>query len=233
MIDQLKNIVFELVVKILKENNIEKELKIEDIKIEKTQNDAFGDFTSNIVMVLKKEIDIKGQLIERLNNDVYVQSNILKLEYKEPGFINFFVKKEFLIKNLEKFVEFDSSMIFKKEVKSFLIEHTSPNTNKSLHIGHLRNSVFAMAVIRVLKALNHQVTVDCLFNDRGIHICKAMFGYLKNERLDTPIAEVLNSWNQSEWPKPSEGENSDDFVGKYYIIGVECEKNEQYKNEMI
>jgi len=193
MIDKLKDIIFELVKQILKENNIEKELKFEDIKIEKTQNDVFGDFTSNIVMALKKEIDIKDQLLEKLNSNLYIQENILKLEYKEPGFINFFVKPEFLINNLESFVKFDSSMIFKKKGQSFLIEHTSPNTNKPLHIGHLRNSVFAMAVIRVLKALNYKVAVDCLFNDRGIHICKAMFGYLKDGRLDTPIKEVLDS----------------------------------------
>jgi len=193
MIDKLKDIVLELVKQILKENSIEKELNIEDIKIEKTQNDVFGDFTSNIVMVLKKEINIKEELIQKLNQNQYILDNILKLEYKEPGFINFFVKPEFLINNLNDLCEFDKKMFFKKNVKSFLIEHTSPNTNKPLHIGHLRNTVFAMAIIRVLKALDYKVTADCLFNDRGIHICKAMFGYLKDGRLEMPIQEVLDS----------------------------------------
>jgi arginyl-tRNA synthetase len=233
MIDKLKNIILEVVNQILQENNIQKELRVEDIKIEKTQNDIFGDFTSNIVMVLKKEFDLKEELMARLNQNAYILENISKLEYKEPGFINFFIKSEFLIENLKSFVEFDSTMVFKDKVSSFLIEHTSPNTNKPLHIGHLRNSVFAMAVVRILKALNHKVTVDCLFNDRGIHICKAMFGYLKEGRLEIPIKEVLEVWNQNEWPKPGELENPDDFVGRYYILGVECEKTEQYKAEMI
>jgi arginyl-tRNA synthetase len=79
-----------------------------------------------------------------------------------------------------------------KNPESFLIEHTSPNTNKPLHIGHLRNTVFAMAVVRILKALNCKVVADCLFNDRGIHICKALFGYLKENSLEKPINEVLD-----------------------------------------
>ncbi len=223
MIDKLKNIVFELVLQILKENNIERELKIEDIKIEKTQNDVFGDFTSNIVMILKKEINIKDQLIEKLNNDLYVKENILKLEYKEPGFINFFVKKEFLIKNLKSFVEFNNTMVFKDKVQSFLIEHTSPNTNKPLHIGHLRNSVFAMAVIRVLKALNHKVTVDCLFNDRGIHICKAIVGYLRYNRQDLdPLEKILEELddNPKNWLNQPEPGMEAEFVGKCYIRGL-------------
>ena len=121
-----------------------------------------------------------------------------------------------------------------KNVKSFLIEHTSPNTNKPLHIGHLRNTVFAMSVIRILKSLNNTVVADCLFNDRGIHICKAMFGYLKKDHLDSPIEVVTDEWfnNQDKWPLPEEGEHKDSFVGKYYVLGVQYEKEEKFKNEM-
>lgn len=91
-----------------------------------------------------------------------------------------------------------------------------------------------MAIVRVLKALNCKVVADCLFNDRGIHICKALFGYLKENNLEKPINEVLDEWynNQSKWPVPKEGEYKDSFVGKYYVLGVKYEANEEYKKEI-
>lgn len=227
MTDQIKNIIFN----IIKEY---KEVNILDIKLEKIQNEKFGDYSSNILMVCKLNSNQKDEIISKLLENNYVQENIKKIEYKEPGFLNFFLKEEVLIKNLEEIVNFNEKMFWLKNVKSFLIEHTSPNTNKPLHIGHLRNTVFAMSVIRILKSLNNTVVADCLFNDRGIHICKAMFGYLKKDHLDSPIEVVIDEWfnNQDKWPLPEEGEHKDSFVGKYYVLGVQYEKEEKFKNEM-
>ncbi len=225
MINEIKECVF---------NVVNKYVKTKNIKIEKIQNIKFGDYSSNILMILKPEPNIIEKILKDLEDQKFVKENIQKIEYKEPGFLNFFLKKECLLNNLEKIINFDEKMFWLKDSKSFLIEHTSPNTNKPLHIGHLRNTVFAMAVIRILKALNCKVKADCLFNDRGIHICKALFGYLKENSLETPINEVLNKWyeNQDKWPMPAEGEYKDSFVGKYYILGVKCEKNEEYKKEI-
>lgn len=227
MTDQIKDIIFN----IIKEY---KEVNILDIKLEKIQNEKFGDYSSNILMVCKLNSNQKDEIISKLLENNYVQENIKKIEYKEPGFLNFFLKEEVLIKNLEEIVNFNEKMFWLKNVKSFLIEHTSPNTNKPLHIGHLRNTVFAMSVIRILKSLNNTVVADCLFNDRGIHICKAMFGYLKKDHLDSPIEVVIDEWfnNQDKWPLPEEGEYKDSFVGKYYVLGVQYEKEEKFKNEM-
>lgn len=227
MTDQIKDIIFN----IIKEY---KEVNILDIKLEKIQNEKFGDYSSNILMVCKLNSNQKDEIISKLLENNYVQENIKKIEYKEPGFLNFFLKEEVLIKNLEEIVNFNEKMVWLKNVKSFLIEHTSPNTNKPLHIGHLRNTVFAMSVIRILKSLNNTVVADCLFNDRGIHICKAMFGYLKKDHLDSPIEVVIDEWfnNQDKWPLPEEGEHKDSFVGKYYVLGVQYEKEEKFKNEM-
>ena len=227
MTDQIKDIIFN----IIKEY---KEVNILDIKLEKIQNEKFGDYSSNILMVCKLNSNQKDEIISKLLENNYVQENIKKIEYKEPGFLNFFLKEEVLIKNLEEIVNFNEKMFWLKNVKSFLIEHTSPNTNKPLHIGHLRNTVFAMSVIRILKSLNNTVVADCLFNDRGIHICKAMFGYLKKDHLDSPIEVVTDEWfnNQDKWPLPEEGEHKDSFVGKYYVLGVQYEKEEKFKNEM-
>lgn len=227
MTDQIKDIIFN----IIKEY---KEVNILDIKLEKIQNERFGDYSSNILMVCKLNSNQKDEIISKLLENNYVQENIKKIEYKEPGFLNFFLKEEVLIKNLEEIVNFNEKMFWLKNVKSFLIEHTSPNTNKPLHIGHLRNTVFAMSVIRILKSLNNTVVADCLFNDRGIHICKAMFGYFKKDHLDSPIEVVIDEWfnNQDKWPLPEEGEYKDSFVGKYYVLGVQYEKEEKFKNEM-
>jgi arginyl-tRNA synthetase len=192
MVNKLKDIIFNIILNVIKENNIKSIITGKDIKLEKIQNSEFGDYSSNILMIIKVEEGIRNDFINELKNNEYIKQNIKGIEYRDPGFLNFYLNENVLIDNLKDVVGFNEKMFFSNNAESFLIEHTSPNTNKPLHIGHLRNNVLAMAVIRILKALNNKVTVDCLFNDRGIHICKAMFGYLKFNCLEKPIENVLD-----------------------------------------
>lgn len=103
MTDQIKDIIFN----IIKEY---KEVNILDIKLEKIQNEKFGDYSSNILMVCKLNSNQKDEIISKLLENNYVQENIKKIEYKEPGFLNFFLKEEVLIKNLEEIVNFNEKM---------------------------------------------------------------------------------------------------------------------------
>jgi len=228
MENELKKIIFEIIKKI--NNTIDEK----NIKVEKTQSIELGDYSSNILMIIKANKEIQNLVISELKNIEFIKENIKLIEYKDPGFLNFYVSDNFLIKNLNNFIQLKPDLFYINNPKSFLIEHTSPNTNKSLHIGHLRNNVFAMAVIRILKALNHKVVVDCLFNDRGIHICKAMYGYLKFDNSNDIISNILDKWflNSDDWPKPELGEQKDSFVGKYYVLGVKAENEENNKIEM-
>ncbi len=88
------------------------------------------------------------------------------------------------------------------KVERIMVEYLSPNTNKPLHLGHVRNGVLGVAVARLLKAAGHHVQTANLINDRGIHICKSMLGYRLFGENQTP---------------ESTGIKGDHFVGKWYV----------------
>ena len=83
-----------------------------------------------------------------------------------------------------------------------MVEYSSPNTNKPLHLGHLRNNFLGHAVSRILEAQGHTVTQVQIINDRGIHICKSMVAWRKFGEGETP---------------DSSGLKGDKLVGKYYV----------------
>jgi len=90
-----------------------------------------------------------------------------------------------------------------KKGQKVMVEFSSPNTNKPLHLGHLRNDVLGESVSRILKASGADVRKVCIINDRGIHICKSMLAYKEQGNGKTPA---------------SEGLKSDRFVGDYYVL---------------
>ncbi len=87
--------------------------------------------------------------------------------------------------------------------QSVMVEFSSPNTNKPLHLGHLRNNFLGDSVSRILKANGYDVVKTCLVNDRGIHICKSMLAYAKLGNGETP---------------ESSGLKGDHLIGKYYVL---------------
>jgi arginyl-tRNA synthetase len=87
--------------------------------------------------------------------------------------------------------------------QSVMVEFSSPNTNKPLHLGHLRNNFLGDSVSRILKANGFNVSKTCLVNDRGIHICKSMLAYAKLGNGETP---------------ESSGLKGDHLIGKYYVL---------------
>ncbi|HCC37901.1 MAG TPA: arginine--tRNA ligase, partial [Treponema sp.] len=95
--------------------------------------------------------------------------------------------------------------------KKIMVEFSSPNTNKPLHLGHLRNDVLGESVSRILAACGADLRKVCIINDRGIHICKSMLAYLEQGQGRTP---------------ESEGVKSDHFVGEWYVCFSKALKNE-------
>jgi len=98
--------------------------------------------------------------------------------------------------------------------KKVMVEFSSPNTNKPLHLGHLRNDVLGESISRIIKACGAQVRKVCIINDRGIHICKSMLAYQENGDGKTP---------------ESEGIKSDRFVGDWYVCFNKMLKEETEK----
>jgi len=102
--------------------------------------------------------------------------------------------------------------------KKIMVEFSSPNTNKPLHLGHLRNDVLGESVSRILSACGADVRKVCIINDRGVHICKSMLAYSEHGQGKTP---------------QSEGVKSDRFVGDWYVCfskELKAEVDELVKN---
>ena len=122
------------------------------------------------------------------------------------AYLNFFIAKEGLAKEtLEKIVKekdsYGKSGFGKKQ--SIMVEYSGPNSNKPLHIGHLRNNCLGMAISNTLEANSFKVTKANIVNDRGIHICKSMLAYKLFGNKSNPKKEAK---------KP------DHFVGDYYVM---------------
>lgn len=130
----------------------------------------------------------------------------------EGAYLNFYLNKETIAKKLLPQILGQKDRFSKNSsiaAKKILIEYSQPNTNKPLHIGHLRNNAVAMSVSLLLEKSSAKVKRVDLFNDRGIHICQSMLAYKK--------------WGEKKTPQ-SEKMKSDHFVGKFYVLYHEKEK---------
>ncbi|NMA44751.1 MAG: arginine--tRNA ligase [Candidatus Diapherotrites archaeon] len=132
-----------------------------------------------------------------------------KIEAKGP-YVNFFLKKEALSSVVLDNV-FSKKIINKNEKGKIMIEYSSPNTNKPLHLGHLRNNVLGLALSNLLEEKGFSVVKVNLVNDRGVHICKSMLAY--------------KLFGENKTPK-SEKKKSDHFVGDMYVLFSEKQKND-------
>lgn len=111
--------------------------------------------------------------------------------------------------------------------QTWLIEHTSPNPNKAMHVGHLRNNLIGMSVSRIAEFSGARVIRDCIDNNRGIAIAKAMWGYLIHKKRDGHADYDVTYWatHSDEWLTPEEvGIKPDHFVGDCYALGAEAAK---------
>ena len=183
----------------------------EDIQIQETRKDFKGDWTIVIFPMLKfveknlQEIgaELGCHLVKELEyiSDFNIVKGFLNLEFSDSFWFNMFQQ------SFSKDFEINSST--KKRV---VIESCSPNTNKPLHLGHLRNILLGHALANILSADGYEVTRVQIINDRGIHICKSMLAWLKFGNDETP----LNS-----------GVKGDHLVGKYYVIFEQKYQEEQ------
>jgi arginyl-tRNA synthetase len=183
-------------------------VEVDSIKLEPTNADFRGDFTFVTFPFLKTS----KKNPEQTANDIgeYLQSNLGEIESFNvvKGFLNIGFSQNFWI---EKFKTIDNLKIAESKGK-VMVEYSSPNTNKPLHLGHVRNNLLGFSVSSILKTYGYEVTQANLINDRGIHICKSMIAWQKFGNGETP---------------ESSGLKGDHLVGKYYV-----EFDKQYKTEI-
>lgn len=191
---------------------IQSEYQLNDVKLEVQQNktEYEGDFTVVVfplVKQLKKSPDVIGN---ELGSALATHSDFVESFNVVKGFVNLKIKNQFFIDNFKSLKE-NLNFIDKKN-QTVMVEYSSPNTNKPLHLGHVRNNLLGFSVAQILKEAGYEVIKTQIINDRGIHICKSMLAWEKLGNGETP---------------QSSGLKGDKLVGNYY---VEFDKN--YKKEI-
>ncbi len=184
-----------------------------NVSLQATREEFEGDFTIVVFPFVsyskKKPEDTAKELGEFIKNDLKeIESfNVIK------GFLNLSVAKSYWIEFL-KSISDDKNYGFtepQKDSPSVMVEYSGPNSNKPLHLGHVRNNLIGFAVAQILRAAGNNVIKVNIINDRGIHICKSMLSWKK--------------WSGGETPQSS-GMKGDFFVGKYYVLFDKHNKEE-------
>ena len=184
-----------------------------DFQINETKPEFKGDYTI-VLFALVKRLKISpenlaqnlGENLLKNNPDFIAGFNIIK------SFLNLDISEKALVKFLQK--NYSDICFGKKELihKKVMVEYSSPNTNKPLHLGHLRNNFLGWSIAEILKANGNEVYKSSIVNDRGIHICKSMIAWQEFGEGATP---------------ESAHEKGDHFVGDYYV-----KFNDEYKQEI-
>lgn len=184
-----------------------------DIVLQKTRKEFEGDFTLVTFPFIKAAKQSPEQVGDTLgkfllaNNTTITKFNVVK------GFLNISLSSTFWLNFFSGSQTEDYG--YKKEGssgRSVMVEYASPNTNKPLHLGHIRNIILGYSVAEILKTQGHKIIKASIVNDRGIHICKSMLAWQKFGNGETP---------------QSSGIKGDHLVGKYYV-----EFDKLYKKEI-
>lgn len=205
------------------------------VTLERTSNAGFGEFTTNVAMRYAKELkksplEIAEQIAEKLEGKELPE--VMSVDFVAPGFINLRLSREFIQAHIKSIVDEPQTYGRVSELvgQKWVIEHTSPNPNKAMHLGHLRNNLVGMSLVRLLKNAGAEVVSDCVYNDRGIAIAKMMYGFLVHMRksAETP-AEISHFASlPTDWKTPADLEmKPDEFVSECYIRAEEDFKNNE------
>jgi arginyl-tRNA synthetase len=180
------------------------QLEEEQIQVQKTRKDFTGDFTVVTFPLLRYSKLSPEETGTILGTYMQEHSTIVDGFNVIKGFLNLEISqqywKEFLDGELKE--EAYGTLIADKDSPLVMIEFSSPNTNKPLHLGHVRNNLLGHSVARILKASGNRVQKVNLVNDRGIHICKSMLAWKKEANGADP---------------ESTGQKGDHLVGDYYV----------------
>ncbi len=184
-----------------------------DILVNTTKPEFEGDYTVvlfSFVKQLKKNPETLGNELGNYlltnNNNLFAEYNVIK------GFLNLTISNKIWLHFLQEQSNNKSYGVASSTGNKVMVEYASPNTNKPLHLGHLRNIFLGWSIAEILKANGNDIVKTCIVNDRGIHICKSMIAWQMFANGATP--ESTNT-------------KGDHFVGNYYV-----KFNEEYKKQI-
>lgn len=186
--------------------------QLKDIKLEVQENktEFEGDFTIVTFPLVKQLKKNPESIAVELGEALTTQTDLLENFNVVKGFLNIKIRNQFFLGNLKSVSEGIDAVEPKNA--TVMIEYSSPNTNKPLHLGHIRNNLLGFSVSQILREAGYDVIRTQIINDRGIHICKSMLAWEKFGNGSTP--EAANT-------------KGDKFVGNYYV-----EFDKQYKQQI-
>jgi arginyl-tRNA synthetase len=180
------------------------QISIEKVEFQSTKKDFEGDITMVVFPLVKQ---IKGNPVE-IGTKIgeYLVENVAEVSKFNvvAGFLNLVISDEYYV-NYFNSIKNDNLYGFvnpTEGVKAVMVEYSSPNTNKPLHLGHIRNNLLGFSVAEIIKASGKKVYKTQIINDRGIHICKSMLAWQKFGKGQTPT---------------STGLKGDKLVGNFYV----------------
>ncbi|MBL7743698.1 MAG: arginine--tRNA ligase [Chitinophagaceae bacterium] len=189
------------------------DLNESDLTVNTTKPEFEGDYTLvlfSFVKQLKKSPEQLGneigEALVKNNPFLFTSFNVIK------GFLNLVITDSYWAGFLQASYADKNIGVKKPNGQKIIVEYSSPNTNKPLHLGHLRNNFLGWSIAEILKAGGYEVVKTCIVNDRGIHICKSMIAWQLFANGETPAGT---------------GKKGDHFVGDYYV-----KFNNEYKKQV-
>lgn len=182
------------------------------VEFQSTRKDFEGDITIVVFPMLRYKKGNPAKIGEILGE--YLLKNVHEITAFNvvKGFLNLVVDDKVYLESFNTIYAIDNFGFSSKISDVVMVEYSSPNTNKPLHLGHVRNNLLGYSVAEILKASGHKVYKTQIINDRGIHICKSMLAWKKFGNSETPQTTGLKG---------------DSLVGKYYV-----KFNDVYKKEI-
>ena len=179
------------------------ELTEKDVQLQETRKEFKGDMTVVVFPILRYSHKRPEETAEELGRYLKEHAEAVKDYEVVKGFLNIEISSVYWMEMLNSVAGNERIGLDAKPTgKTIMIEYSSPNTNKPLHLGHMRTNFLGWSVSQILKANGHRVIMANLVNDRGIHICKSMIAWKRYANGATP---------------ESAGVKGDHFVGDYYV----------------
>ncbi|MDR1226393.1 MAG: arginine--tRNA ligase [Prevotellaceae bacterium] len=185
------------------------------LQLQKTRKEFEGDVT--LVTFPLTRLSRKSPEQTATEVGEWLKANVPQVENFNvvKGFLNIKLSTDFWLRQLSQIIDDQSFGVNSKGAsgRTVMVEYSSPNTNKPLHLGHIRNNLLGYSVAKILEANGHNVIKVNLVNDRGIHICKSMLAWQKFGNGETP---------------QSSGKKGDHLVGDYYV-----KFDKMYKEQLV
>lgn len=213
------------------ETAITRILGIDSIKLLKPQNKDFGDYSFH----LKSSADLQKIPANTIRDSLAQHADLFSSVLIEGDFVNVLLSNSIVVSQLKSIYDNAAfnAFIANRKKETWLIEHTSPNPNKAMHLGHLRNNLLGETLAKTWDKIGITVIKDCVDNDRGIAIAKLMWGYLKFARKNSSTPVDIKYWseNKTEWNLPEDlSQDPGKFIETLYVQAhedVESDKDSE------